>query len=1046
MKYGIYEQVINLYYQNQLDSTSSDSVNVKTSKIDPSESYIILSNYINQVLTKALRYFKGELKIDAQVLLCNKIIKLMLAETGQKDLSEFLISKEAELLLHLIDFKDNPLHVGIVRPDTSISQSSLFTGAHAEPSLGVEMAKEIASADRIDLLVSFIKWSGLRLIKDALEVFTKREGVELRVITTSYMGATDYKAVKYLAELPNTKVMVSYDTKRTRLHAKAYLFHRNTGFSTAYIGSSNLSNAAISSGLEWNLKVTRQDSANILDKFSSTFETYWNDKEFTRFDPNKGEQLVDALRNERNIVGNEVRFDFDIRPYPYQEEILNKLQAEREVHGKFKNLVVAATGTGKTVISAFDYKRFCANNTGKANKLLFVAHRKEILEQSLQCFRSILHDRNFGDLWVGEHFPEQYDHLFVSIQTFNSQKLHEKVKDDYYDFVVVDEFHHAAAPSYQSLLSTFKPKVLLGLTATPDRMDQKSVLSYFEDRLSAELNLKEAIERKLLCPFQYFGVTDNVDLRSLNWTRGKYDVNELEDLYLENDHRSLNVLKSLEDYVENIHEATGLGFCVSRKHAEYMAKFFNKHGVMADFITGESNSEQRRNIQKKLIKKEINFIFVVDLYNEGVDLPAVDTILFLRPTESLTVFMQQLGRGLRLSPDTNKECLTVLDFIGQAHQNYCFEDKFRSLVGKTYNSIEKEIENEFAFVPKGCFIKLEKLAREFVLKNVQQAINNSRASITKRIRTFEADSQIKPTLRNYLKYYNLDINSLYKRGTWTSLCIESGIKEDFECEHMAIIDKGLHRLTHINSRRLINFLKQQLNNKHDYDYSNLSEDEKRMMLMFHYSMWKKPNNDLGFTSVNDTIAKLVRYDSFEEELKDLLDYKYEKIDFLDKKLDLGFPCPLDLHCNYTLDEILASIGKSTLNNKFAIREGTYYCREHNVDLFFVTLNKSEKDYSPSTMYEDYAIDEYLFHWQSQSGTSPESPAGIRYINQEKSGGKVLFFVRSHKKENGLATPYSYLGPANYVEHSGSKPISFIWRLENPIPAFLIGEVQSLGIG
>ena len=358
---GLYEQVINTALNRELSAIPEARKSV--APIDKAEASRVLSQYLAEVVQKGLdNVLDNGGDLSAQVELTNRIVALIQNITQEADFATLSVDQRAEQLLALLREQDPRLAVGktaadLNRPETSIAQSSLFTGAIREPQMYTELKKEIVSADRIDMLVSFIKWSGLRLLMDELREFTQNGG-ELWIITTSYMGATDVKAIEELRALPNTKIKVSYDTKRTRLHAKTYVFYRDTGFTTAYVGSSNLSNAAISSGLEWNVKVTKKDLPETTDKIAATFESYWNSSEFEYYSKEQKERLARALRAEKYFDANNAEvYTMDIAPYSYQQEILDKLEAERTVRGYTRNLVVAATGTGKTVISALDYKR-----------------------------------------------------------------------------------------------------------------------------------------------------------------------------------------------------------------------------------------------------------------------------------------------------------------------------------------------------------------------------------------------------------------------------------------------------------------------------------------------------------------------------------------------------------------------------------------------------------------------------------------------------------------------------------------------------------------
>lgn len=1047
---GLYEQVIN--YQLDTELSAVAEARKSTAPIDKAEASKVLSQYLSEIIESGLDNVRdngGDL--SAQIELTNQIVTLIQNQTKEADFASLGVAQRAEQLLALLRESDPRLAAGksakdVDRPETSIAQSSLFTGAIHEPQMFTELKKEIVSADRIDMLVSFIKWSGLRLIIDELQEFTQAGG-QLRIITTSYMGATDVKAIEELRKLPNTLIKVSYDTKRTRLHAKTYVFYRDTGFTTAYVGSSNLSNAAISSGLEWNVKVTRKDLPETIDKIAATFESYWNSNEFEYYSEDQKERLSRALKAEKYFDSNNAEiYTMDITPYSYQQEILDRLEAERTVRGFTRNLVVAATGTGKTVISALDYKRFRKQHPQEKCRLLFVAHREEILKQSLYTFRAVLKDANFGEMFVGSYKPDSVENLFISIQTFNSQDFTSKTSPDFYDYIIVDEFHHAAAPTYQKLLNYYQPQILLGLTATPERMDGKTILPYFNNRIAAEIRLPEAIDRKLLCPFQYFGVTDTVDLDKLKWSAGGYDKGELSRIYtlsgMASNRRADLVVSSLLKYVTDIDDVKGLGFCVSVEHAEFMCRYFNDHNIPSMFLTGKSPDEERKDAKQRLVSGQVRFIFVVDIYNEGVDIPEVNTVLFLRPTESLTIFLQQLGRGLRLSED--KECLTVLDFIGQANKKYNFEDKFAALLSNTTRSVTREIKDGFISVPKGRYIQLEKKAAKYILDNIRASYGNSAGLVT-RIASFTEDTGLELTLGNFLDYYHLDPRAIYKFSSFSRLCARADMIEDFAEPVEEILTKALARFSCVDSRRWISFLLDILPRIDDVDFASLSSAEQRMMQMFYVSVWGKTVADWNEDEVLDNLYALSDSPVMLGELLDLLRYQFSRIDFIDEVVDVGFDCPLDLHCTYTRDQLLVAMD---FMKPDTVREGVKWLPDQKLDVFFVTLNKADKDYSPTTMYNDYSINDTLFHWQSQSTTSDASPTGQRYIHHREKGSKILLFVREFKNNritNGAAA-YTFLGTASYVKHEGSRPMNITWKLDHPIPAKFLKKTNKLVVG
>lgn len=1073
---GLYEHLITELLQQRLGALPADHFYIQQQPVEPAEAARYLTQHLSQLIRFALNEVPTSQRPLAQIELANKIIRLIAAEIGSAELHQDLLATEGHLLEAIISRIDQPhadlrARVREIMPHTRLTQSELFTGNRTGISLESEIKKEIASADDICWLVSFIKFSGLRPLLPALTEHTRHR--RIRIITTTYMGATDLKAIRELAALPNTEIKVSYDAQHERLHAKAYLFLRNSGFHTGYIGSSNLSRSALTSGLEWNMKVTTREVAHIIDKFRKTFDTYWEDGDFERFDPaSDTDRLRQALQSQRNstLRGAGTSDDpdapigvfFELTPKPFQREILERFHTERTLHGRRRNLLVAATGTGKTVISAFDFKRYRQAHPGA--RLLFIAHRKEILQQARHTFRHVLRDANFGELWVDGHTPDRLDVLFASVQTFNSQidRL-AALGAEYYDFIIIDEVHHLTASSYRTVLQRFTPDVLLGLTATPERMDGGDITEDFDGRIAAEIRLPEALNRKLLCPFQYFGVTDSIDLRQVNWRNGKYDAGELTRIFTGNDiaarQRVQSILDALERYCTDPATVRSLGFCVTKEHARYMAEAFQQAGFQADVLLADTPRDEREAMRSRLREGKLNYLFVVDVFNEGVDIPEVDTVLFLRPTESLTVFLQQLGRGLRLSE--GKDILTVLDFVGNARPEYGFEHKFRALIGRTRQSVKTEIEHDFPHLPLGCSIVLERQAREVILENIRRATSLNRRKMVQRIQQFRHQSTKPLSWNNFLAFHHLEPSALYKYKVdgkligWNRLCVEAGVREDFsEPQEMELSRYIGTRLLTTQSDSYYRFVLALMDVGCDLDElirsQELGHDSETLhlfALMLHYDIWQTDGPSSGAANLRESLLRLQSNPVMLSEVRTLCEHLLNELDIIEKPYDFEHAFPLHIHGRFNRDQILVAMRLHTWERASSNREGVANNNDLNAEGLFITLNKSEEDYSPSTLYEDYALNEQIFHWQSQNASVPERGKGLSYIQHQQTGKEILMFVREHNKDhNGLTMSYVFLGPCEYVDHQGARPMNIQWSLAEPIPAYLLNESRKLATG
>ena len=1026
LKQGIYEHIINQKTELDIQQAEQSGLVCVQQPIDDAESPQMLANYLANAIRQKLEDTEEQ---QDRVNLINRIM------IGAGLLDDKQIVKPTDLLAEVMTQQQSALqnqsNTQTIRPISGFRVSNLFTGGNSTLSLGEEIRREIASADEICFIVSFLKVSGVRILLDDLRKFCSREGTRLRIITTTYCGATQGKAIEQLAALPNTEIRISYNTDIERLHAKSYIFVRNSGMNTAYIGSSNLSKSAQTEGLEWNMRVTSVENPHIIKTALATFEMYWNSPNFEDFRIGGIEKFNKEIH--RNIFHTEAA-DFVYQRYtllPHQKQILDKLRVEREDRGNFKNLIVAATGTGKTVISAFDYQEFA--RTHSRARILFTAHREEILRQSLNTYRSVLQDANFGTLWVGSNRPQEaseYEHLFVSISMFNSRfdEFFALLDSDFYDYIVIDEAHHSQADSYRKLFDHFQPQLLVGLTATPERMDGKDLRPDFGNRISAEIRLPQALQAGLLTPFQYLCISDDTDLSDDSlWSGQKYNIERLADKLCAKTRARL-IVDALHKYLADEYTCRALCFCVNKRHADFMAEQLRLYGFNAQSLTSDTPADERKQLAKDLREGRVQYLCVVAIFNEGVDSPEVDTVLFLRPTESLTIFLQQLGRGLRLS--AGKTELTVLDFVAQANRKYDFASRFRALTLQPEKNIQKQIKDGFTLLPLGCSIVMEKKARQYILDNITSAIYNKNR-IVKEINSYASI----PTLTLFLENNGQDIRILYQGSNcWSSLKRAAGRISYADDAVTKRLEKGMANLIHHNTASFLRFVERFIAGEEVHKV----EANKTYAIMLYYALFQDKISKTGYESINEALEliHLPKYACFKQEIAEIVSFLLARLDIKTTPIGAEIIPGLELYGCYTREEVFTLVGRQTAEVKMqGTASGAFNLPEHNAVLLFVTLNKSEKDFSPSTQYNDYLINDEYFHWQSKNTDSHYNSGGRKYIEQPKTGIKIILFVREEKKDGfGNTSPFHCFGLVDYVSSHDDFPMNVKWRLQKPAMA------------
>ncbi len=822
LKPGLHEALLTRRLEALLQEIPDGTLLAELAELRDAEASDRVSRHLAGMLARAIeRAPEGKRSAEAVRIAAALVRHLQALTDGKSDLRGDEPVDPGRVLVALLPRLPDGRRQSIERPLTPLLDTTVFTNAPGEPSVGHELRAEVPSADAIDVVMAFVRWSGVRPLTNALRQHCE-EGKPLRVLTTIYTSSTEQRALDELEQL-GAQIKVSYDTSSTRLHAKAWVFHRESGYSTAYIGSSNLTHSAQVLGLEWNVRVSAVRNPDAVAKMTAVFTSYWESRDFASYD------AAEFRRRTREVAHDDVTLlsPIELELRPFQEALLEHVTLARH-QGHHRNLIVAATGTGKTVMAAVDYARI-RSELGRS-RLLFVAHREEIIDQSRATFRHALRDAAFGEKWVGGHRPERFEHVFASIQSLHSADVR-NIDPTHFDVVIVDEFHHAAAPSYEALLDRAQPVELLGLTATPERADGLDVLRHFDGRIAAELRLWDAIDQEYLAPFAYFGVHDGLDLRSVPWRRGQgYDIAALEGV-LTADHAWAHlVVEEIRRKIADPSRMRALGYCVSVGHAHFMAQRFRELGLPAVALSATSRSDERRNALRDLSEGKLRAVFTVDLFNEGVDIPSVDTLLLLRPTDSPTLFLQQLGRGLRKS--AGKGACTVLDFVGTHRKEFRFDRRLRALLGGSRADVERQVRRDFPFLPAGCSFDLDPVAREIVLRSIREAIPT-----TWRERCEELRSLGDLSLGEYLESSGLELEDVYASGhSWTEMRREIGFPTAAAgpAEHPLL--RAVGRMLHVDDDERLETYPRLLRSDYPPALESLSPRERRLLRMLVSSL------------------------------------------------------------------------------------------------------------------------------------------------------------------------------------------------------------------
>lgn len=913
-----------------------------------------------------------------------------------------------------------------------------------------ELKRCLSECEKFYFSVAFINFSGLQLLLDSFKELEEK-GVKGKIVTSTYLNFTEPKALERINKFSNIDLKVFIATKEIGFHTKAYIFENKDEYKII-IGSSNITQRALKSNIEWNVRVISKKDHTFVKE---VLEEYLNLWECTTIVNQKFLDSYSSFISEIKKVEKNKKLDFAdyelIKPNHMQKRAIDNLNRLRH-SGEDKALVIAATGTGKTYMSAFDVINY------KPEKMLFLVHREEILRSAEKTFRKLVKNKQkTTGLLTGSSKDIDADYLFATIQSMN---IHfEEFKRDEFEYIVIDEAHHSASPSYQKVMEYFKPKFLLGMTATPERCDSESIFGIFNNNIALEVRLREALELNLVIPFHYFGITDieGIDLNGI-------DIDDIAEISkrLKVNERVDFIIEKMNFYGHDGEKRKCIGFCIGVDHAAYMAEEFNKRGISSVYLTGQNSPEERVCYIKRLESEEddLEVIFTVDIFNEGVDIPSINLVLMLRPTNSPIVFIQQLGRGLRKYE--NKSFLTVLDFIGNHNKAFLIAIALNGTRYYDKDSLKVAVATQFANIPGCTNIQMDKISQERILEQLNEENFNSMKYLREEYFEFEKMNGGKTPylMMDYAKYDGAPdpLKFLNKEKTYVGFVAnmekDEELKELLQDEIFFKILKELSSKLPVKRIYEFSILKYLLNNdeisiekaKNEIlKYIDYVDDESVIHALnclngSYYDSGQIKNNvrcfELkdGVLSTTWDFKKITQNKKYRIYVEDIIKYaliRYEK-EFGDKYHGVPF---FKLYEQYQMIDAALLSNYTKTHSSF---RGSGLMANGNDYFLFVDLHK-EDTIKESINYKDKFLDKQYFQWQSPNSTSQSSERGKNIIFNKERGINLHIFVRKYKQIDGVVEPYIYIGKGDVVEYSGEKPITVKMKLQNIMPISLYTE-------